>query len=250
MTGDSLRSVILTGFPSGFAATNCFIAAGAAGGDCVIVDPGQNALEPALSLAAEHELRPVAALVTHGHLDHMWSVTPLCQGAGIPAYIHPDDRHLLADPMAGVSAELKAQLTALSDGALDFHEPDDVRELTDGAVLELAGLRFTAHHAPGHTPGSIAFTLEVPDGAGVMLSGDLLFAGSIGRTDLPGGDSDQMAESLRRVCLSGPGTLDAPDEMIVLPGHGPQTSLGRERMTNPFLVGLDDGPTEWSVTGQ
>lgn len=233
--------MILTGFPSGFAATNCFIAAAQAGGDCIIVDPGQNALEPALELASEHGLTPVAALVTHGHLDHMWSVTPLCQGAGIPAFIHPDDRFLLADPMAGISSELRAQLASISDGKLDFYEPDDVRELVDGATLELAGLTLTAHHAPGHTRGSVAFTLDVPDTAGVMLSGDLLFAGSVGRTDLPGGDPQEMEQSLRRVCLSGPGTLNAPDEMVVLPGHGPQTTLGRERASNPFLAGLGAG---------
>ncbi len=109
-------------------------------------------------------------------------------------------------------------------------EPDDVKELTDGAKLRLAGLEFGVSHAPGHTKGSVTFGLpgsaDVPP---VMFSGDLLFAGSVGRTDLPGGDMAEMLDSLARVCLP----LD--DSTVVLSGHGPQTTIGQERATNPYL---------------
>jgi glyoxylase-like metal-dependent hydrolase (beta-lactamase superfamily II) len=115
-----------------------------------------------------------------------------------------------------------------------------VREATDGAALEVAGLRLVVDHTPGHTPGSITFRTPYDDGAGgpvegvseVMFSGDLLFAGSIGRTDLPGGDHAQMLQSLSDKVLS------LPDDVVVLPGHGEQTSIGRERATNPFLLEL------------
>jgi glyoxylase-like metal-dependent hydrolase (beta-lactamase superfamily II) len=125
-------------------------------------------------------------------------------------------------------------------GRLEWSEPDDVKPLADGEVVALAGLEITVDHAPGHTPGSVAFRLPGESVEGVpevMLSGDLLFAGSIGRTDLPGGDTDQMMASLARTVL----TLD--DGVVVLPGHGPQTTIGRERATNPFLRGLAPAPT-------
>jgi glyoxylase-like metal-dependent hydrolase (beta-lactamase superfamily II) len=113
-------------------------------------------------------------------------------------------------------------------GRLTFAEPADVRELADGTRLPLAGLELTVRHAPGHTGGSVAFALPAPD-APLFFSGDLLFAGSIGRVDLPGGDERQMMESLVRVVLP----LD--DGTEVLPGHGPPTTIGRERATNPYL---------------
>jgi glyoxylase-like metal-dependent hydrolase (beta-lactamase superfamily II) len=157
----------------------------------------------------------------------MWSVAPVCGARDIPAYIHPGDRALLADPARGLPLGPSQQLL----GGLRFTEPDDVRELTDGAVLSLAGLEITVDHAPGHTPGSVAFR----SGSAVMFSGDLLFAGSIGRTDLPGGDPAAMMDSLARVCLP------LPDETQVLPGHGPATTIGAERATNQFLAGLHPG---------
>jgi glyoxylase-like metal-dependent hydrolase (beta-lactamase superfamily II) len=113
-------------------------------------------------------------------------------------------------------------------GGLEFTEPDDVRELADGTVLNLAGLEITVNQAPGHTPGSVVFR----SGPAVMFSGDLLFAGSIGRTDLPGGDTAAMMDSLARVCLT------LPDETQVLPGHGPSTTIGVERASNQFLAAL------------
>jgi hydroxyacylglutathione hydrolase len=220
--------VLVAGFPAGSFAANCYLVAPAAGEECVIIDPGQDA-EPGIEAALrEHRLKPVAVILTHGHLDHVWSVAPVCGARDVPAYIHPDDRDLLSDPGKGLGVASSRLF-----GGLELSEPDDVRELANGTVLKLAGLEFTVDHAPGHTPGSVTFRTpagaEIPD---VMFSGDLLFEGSIGRTDLPGGSYAEILRSLARVCLS------MPDETVVLPGHGGQTTIGRERATNPFLADL------------
>lgn len=178
----------------------------------------------------EHKLLPVAVMVTHGHLDHMWSVTPVCESRDVPAYIHPADRHLLSNPLAGMSRDTEALFAQMTGGRMQFTEPDDVRTLDDGSVVDLAGLQFTVRHTPGHTPGSIVFLTDADgDIPPIMYSGDLLFAGSIGRTDLPGGSTDQMMWSLSTV------VLDQPGEMVVLPGHGEQTTIGHELRVNPFL---------------
>ncbi|MDL4777277.1 MULTISPECIES: MBL fold metallo-hydrolase [Thermomonosporaceae] len=224
--------MLVAGFPAGSFAANCYVVAPAAGEECVIVDPGEDAQGGIDDLLREHRLKPVAVLLTHGHIDHVWSVAPVCGAKDVPAYIHPDDRDLLTDPAKGLSLNAGQQFF----GGLTLTEPDDVKELADGDALELAGLSFTVGHAPGHTPGSVTFRTppagDVPD---VVFTGDLLFAGSIGRTDLPGGSYEEILASLSRVCLS------LPDEAAVLPGHGPQTTIGRERATNPFLKDLPRG---------
>jgi hydroxyacylglutathione hydrolase len=215
--------VLIAGFPAGSFAANCYILAPGRGEECLIIDPGQDA-EPGIDdVIARYGLRPVAALATHGHLDHIWSVAPVCGARDIPAYIHPADRDLLTDPAKGFSLAAGQQLL----GGLRFSEPDDVRGLTDGMTLELAGVSLKVDHAPGHTTGSVTFRL--PE---TIFTGDLLFAGSIGRTDLPGGDYRTILDSLARVCLP------LPDDTVVLSGHGPQTTIGAERAANPFLVGL------------
>jgi len=286
--------VLIAGFPSGVFAANCYVVAPGAGEECVIIDPGQDAEAGIEEILTAQRLKPAAVLLTHGHLDHVWSVAPVCGAKDIPAYIHPADRVLLSDPAKGFPLAQGQQLF----GGLEFTEPDDVRELTDGMTLDLVGLSIVVDHAPGHTEGSVAFRLPsaaeaaaagasrsmVPsiavnedssgpsdmDGAihsgggraataggrgagaagaggstgggstageaGVMFSGDLLFAGSIGRTDLPGGDHRAMLRSLARVCLT------LPDETIVLSGHGPQTTIGAERRGNPFLHGMKPAP--------
>jgi glyoxylase-like metal-dependent hydrolase (beta-lactamase superfamily II) len=203
-----------------------------AGEECVIIDPGQDAQPGIDEILARYRLKPIAVLLTHGHIDHIWSVAPVCGARGIPAYIHPDDRDLLSDPGKGLSLGANQQLF----GGLTFTEPDDVLVLSDGAKLTLAGVDFTVAHMPGHTEGSVTFGTEetageIRSGERVLFSGDLLFAGSIGRTDLPGGDHREILRSLER-------TLTLPDETIVLPGHGPQTTIGVERAHNPFLTGL------------
>jgi len=223
---EGARLVLITGFPSAAFGTNCYVVAPAAGEECVVVDPGVEVVQQLDELLREHRLQPVAVLLTHGHIDHTYSVTPVCGARGIPAYLHPGDDHMLADPMSGISP----QAAAVFGGRLEWTEPDDVKPLADGELLSLAGLEVTVDHAPGHTPGSVAFRLphdEVPE---VMLSGDLLFAGSIGRTDLPLSDPYAMDASLERFSsLTG--------ETTVYPGHGPATTIARELATNPFLSG-------------
>jgi glyoxylase-like metal-dependent hydrolase (beta-lactamase superfamily II) len=220
--------VLIAGFPAGLLAANCYVVAAGPGEQCLIVDPGQDAAAGIEEIVTRHRLRPAAVLLTHGHIDHVWSVAPVCGARNIPAYIHPDDRPLLTEPELGLALRPGQQLF----GGLTFSEPDDVRELTDGAVLDLAGVSVTVEHAPGHTPGSVTFRLPAAAEPGTMFSGDLLFAGSIGRSDLPGGDHAMLLDSLARVCLP------LPDETRVLAGHGPETTIGAERRTNPFLAGL------------
>lgn len=221
--------MLITGFPAQAFGTNCYVVATGPGEQCVIVDPGIGVLDELEEVLAEHRLHPAAVLLTHGHIDHTFSVAPVCGARGITAYVHPGDRELLADPAKGLSADL----TAMFGGRLPYTEPDDVAELTDGATMVLAGLEITVDHAPGHTGGSVLFRLP---GAGspweteqVCLSGDVLFAGSIGRTDLPGGSMPSMMTSLREKILP------LADDTVVLPGHGPATTIGQERVSNPYL---------------
>ena len=222
--------VLIAGFPAGPWGTNCFVVATGPGSECVVIDPGKDAMAGVDDVVREHHLQPVAVLLTHGHLDHMWSVTPVCEARDVPAYIHPADRHLLSDPMAGISGDTRLMFEQMTGGRLQFSEPEDVRMLDDGKSIDLAGLRFAVRHAPGHTPGSTVFLTDAAaDIPPIMYSGDLLFAGSIGRTDLPGGDTAQMMRSLAEV------VLPQPEEMVVLPGHGPQTTIGQELVANPFL---------------
>lgn len=224
--------MLVAGFPAGAFQTNCFVVAAGPGEPCVVVDPGQDAVEPLNALLAEHRLDPVAVLLTHGHFDHTFSVAPVCDGHDIPAWIHPDDRELLADPLKGLSAEA----ASFFGGRFELREPREVRPLTDGATLELAGIRLVVDHTPGHTPGSVIFSGRTGEGAELVLAGDTLFAGSIGRTDLPGGDHQRMMDSLREKLLT------RADDTLVLPGHGPTTTIGAERAANPYLRGLGSAP--------
>jgi hydroxyacylglutathione hydrolase len=222
--------VLVVGFPATAFGTNCYVLAPQAGEECVVVDPGVGVEAALEDVLREHRLRPVAVLLTHGHIDHTFSVTPVCGARGIPAYIHPDDDELLADPLLGLSPQSRHAF----GNSLEWTEPDDVVGLHDGSWLQLAGLELGVDHAPGHTRGSVLFrsAAGAPDGGDLLVSGDVLFAGSIGRTDLPGGDHPTMMRSLRTKILP------LADATTVLPGHGPQTSIGRERATNPFLLEL------------
>ncbi|QKT07261.1 MBL fold metallo-hydrolase [Gordonia sp. X0973] len=236
--------MLITGFPAGMFQTNCYIVsgdavAGGSGGDAVVIDPGQESAAQVQKLCAEHGLTPVAVLLTHGHLDHTWNAAQVCEEYGIPCYIHPADRPMLTDPSKGIGKTLGAVV-----GVLTFHEPEKVVEFGDEDEVELAGLRFSVELAPGHTQGSVLLGLDVPlddaaaeggadaGSARVVFSGDVLFQGSIGRTDLPGGDHQQLLDSIAARLLP------LPDDTLVLPGHGPQTTIGTERANNPFLAGL------------
>jgi glyoxylase-like metal-dependent hydrolase (beta-lactamase superfamily II) len=230
-----VRAVVATAFQ-----TNCFVVASGPGEQCVIVDPGIGVLAPLDAVLEAERLHPAAVLLTHGHLDHCFSVAPVCGARGVTAYVHPGDRAMIADPAKWLSAGVEAMF----GGRLPYAEPAEVAALPDGGTIVVAGLEITVDHAPGHTAGSVLFRLAgaatgldapaVPErlrgGDEICLAGDVLFAGSIGRTDLPGGSMAQMTRSLRDKILP----LD--DATVVLPGHGPATTIGRERRTNPYLL--------------
>ncbi len=226
-------------FPAAAFATNCYVLAAGPGEECLVVDPGIGVEAQLDDVLAKHRLRPAAVLLTHGHLDHVYSVTPVC-GGDTAAYIHEDDRYRLEDPIATLDRGLVAMLEQQFGAQATWREPDRVVTISDQQSLTLAGLDLTVRHAPGHTEGSVMFTLpQVPDRVGeetgttaTCVSGDVLFAGSIGRSDLAGGDPAAMERSLRSV------VLPLPDDMLVLPGHGPATTIGRERASNPYLQGL------------
>lgn len=193
--------------------TNCWLLSAEGSDDAVVVDPG---FEPArvhtlLEVAGK---RPVAVLATHAHLDHM-GTGGVFAGDAIPVFVHEADAIAFTDlPAWGAG------------GPNPLAEVKDLRTIADGDVLAFAGFSIEVVHTPGHTPGHCCFRTDA-----LLLSGDLVFAGSIGRSDFPNSDPDAMQESLRRF-------LTLPDELPVLPGHGPDTTVGRERISNPFLVGL------------
>ncbi len=226
-------------FPAQAFDTNCYVLAPQAGEECVIVDPGIGIEETLREVLTTHRLRPAAVLLTHGHVDHVYSVTPVC-GADTAAYIHTDDRYRLTDLLGQTDPGLVAMLEQQFGTRATWTDPTNVVEITDRTQLTLAGLTFEALHAPGHTEGSVMFGVDrVPDGLGgqvevdrTMISGDVLFAGSIGRTDLPGGSHEAMQRSLRDV------VLPLSDTTLVLPGHGPATTMAHERGTNPYLKDL------------
>src|SRR5687768_16600358 len=175
--------MLVVGFPAQAFGTNCFVVASAPGEQCVVIDPGIGVIDQLEAVLAQHRLQPAAVMLTHGHLDHTFSVTPVCGARGITAYIHPRDRELLKDPSKAInSVDPQVFLRGLP-----WSEPDDVAELTDGTTVSIAGLELLVDHAPGHTGGSVMFRMA---GSGerepLCFSGDVLFRDSIGRTDLPG----------------------------------------------------------------
>lgn len=205
-------------------ATNCWIIAPEKGSECIIVDPGMTDISAEVEMiVAEEGLKPVAVLLTHGHLDHTFSVKPLADGYGISAYIHSEDRRFIADPAGIHGAQFVEQLRGMH-----FEEPVKVENLKDGSQLDFLGMKIRAIHAPGHTRGSLMFLLNEE----TLISGDVLFAGSIGRTDLPTGSGSDMRNTLTKKVLP----LD--DSIRVLPGHGNETTIKYERKTNPYLKEL------------
>ena len=213
-------------------ATNCWIIASEARGECIIIDPGASDMSSTDTggITAEVELivseegfKPVAAILTHGHLDHTFSIKPLADGYEIPTYIHSEDRRYIADPAGILSPEFASHL-----GSMQLFEPARVELLRDGASLDFLGLNLRAIHAPGHTKGSLMFMVNDQ----VLISGDVLFAGSIGRTDLPSGSASEMRKTLTTKILP------LNDDIRVLPGHGPETTIKLERKRNPYLKEL------------
>ena len=210
--------------PAPMFATNCWVLASERGSECIIVDPGGPDVTPDIeSIIAQENLKPVAVLLTHGHLDHTFSVVPLADGYSIPAYIHSNDRLALTRPEVLHGADFMATLTGKT-----WSEPAQVEELRNNQLFEAVGLSIKAIHAPGHTSGSLMFLVNDE----VLLSGDVLFAGAIGRTDLAGGSHESMQKTLSTKVLT------LADHLRVLPGHGPDTTIEFERRTNPYLKEL------------
>lgn len=217
-------SVLVSSFAAPAFATNCWIIAPGEGQECIVIDPGMPDVSfDVMKIVLEHHLKPIATLVTHGHLDHTFSVVPVCEGYGIAAYVHSQDRVLLANP-----AQALSQVFASSLDGMTFAEPSDVRELRNGEILDFLDMKIEVLHAPGHTRGSVLFKINEE----ILVSGDVLFAGSIGRTDQPTGSSKDMQNTLRKKIMP------LPDHLRVLPGHGPETSIGHERRVNPYLKNL------------
>ncbi|HZD66821.1 MAG TPA: MBL fold metallo-hydrolase [Acidimicrobiales bacterium] len=228
--------MVVEGLSLWLAGTNAWIVAPRPGGECVVIDaPPQPG--PILERLAHHGLSLAALVATHGHVDHVGGVATVVRAqeaeraGAVPVHIHDADRHMLADPVgtSGAFGEL------LAAEELDLREPELVWGLDDGQSVTGAGMTFTALHTPGHTRGSTCLLLEVAGEAPILFSGDHLFAGSIGRTDLPGGSHEELMASMAAKVLP----LD--DAIRVLPGHGPTTTVGAERATNPFLLELQRG---------
>jgi glyoxylase-like metal-dependent hydrolase (beta-lactamase superfamily II) len=200
--------------PNGRFAENCFLVIDEPSGTCAIIDPGEEAGLIAHKVVAAG-VQPVGIWLTHAHVDHVVGVPRLRADTGAPVHLHPADR-VLYD-------HVPEQAVAFGMSAAPLPAPD--RPLAAGDVLRVGELAFRVRHAPGHSPGSVVF-----EGEGVAFAGDVLFQGSIGRTDLPGGDFDTLIKSIERELLT------LPDSTIVYTGHGPETTVGRERRTNPFLT--------------
>ena len=263
--GATVAFMLIEQIPLWFTETNAYLVApNGPGGDAVLIDAPPEP-DPIVERLSHHNLRLVALINTHGHVDHVGGVAEVlrhahdhlagrehqhhgtagdeivhqaldddgqaspeftvegAQASEVPVYIHPSDRHMLLDPV-GASGAFGSYL-----GDLDVSPPELICDLTDGEVVRGGGMSFTALHTPGHTKGSTCLLMEL-EGQQVLFSGDHLFAGSIGRTDLPGGSFEELMESMESKILP----LD--DRTAVLPGHGPTTTVGRERATNPFLA--------------
>ena len=219
--------MLISAFPAGLLQCNCYVLAQQPGSDAIVVDPGQRAMGPLRRILDENRLTPAAVLLTHGHIDHMWSAQKVSDTFGCPSFIHPEDRFMLTDPIKGIGPRLGQLLFSAV-----FSEPKQVVELDrDGDKIDLADITVTVDHTPGHTRGSVVFRLSGDD-SDVVLTGDTLFERSIGRTDLFGGSGRDLLNSIvdKLLVLS--------DKTVVLPGHGNPTTIGAERRANPFLQGL------------
>lgn len=210
MTEIEVRGLALGPFQA-----NCYLARRRGARRALVIDPGAEADRVRKALA-DWDAAPEALLLTHGHADHVGAVAELWTEEGPPVYLHPDDRPLYD----------RAREQAAAFGIRVPAPPPPDAELRDGQRLELAGIPLEVRHAPGHSPGGVVFVAD-----GHAFVGDCVFQGSIGRTDLPGGDAGTLLRSIREKILTLPG------ETILWPGHGPETTVEREATTNPFLTG-------------
>lgn len=194
--------------------SNCYLVATDPGPGVLVVDPGDE--DPAIDAALSEMGDPAAILLTHAHLDHVAGVARLKTRHDVPIYLHPADRPLY-DRFADQAASFGLPASPL---------PAPEEELADGQRLEVAGIRLEVRHAPGHSPGGVVLAAD-----GFAFVGDCIFAGSIGRTDLPGGDLSTLMTSIREQILT------LPEETVLLSGHGPETTVSVEARSNPFLTG-------------
>lgn len=212
----SQSDIDVRGLTVGPVESNCYLARVPGGSRAVVIDPGA---EPRRIVAALESwgADPTAILLTHGHMDHVGAVADLVREFDVPVHLHPDDRTLY---------DGAAEHAAAWGLEIDRPPPPD-RELEHGRTLREAGIELEVRHAPGHSPGGVVFA-----GDGHAFVGDCVFAGSVGRVDLPGGDGDVLLSSIRDQILS------LEDDTVLWPGHGPRTTVEREARTNPFLAGV------------
>lgn len=231
----------ILGVPLGRWQTNCYLIGDRDTGRAVIIDPGEGATKVVNDLLSSLELTLDGILLTHGHIDHLWSIPELARQHETPVLLHPLDRWLFDNPAATFGGEAEVLIEQFG---LDWDPPTAyLRDINDHDTLHIANTSFRVAHTPGHTPGSVTFLIddtaatpltfalagvdETPEK--VLFSGDLLFQGSVGRTDFPRGSTEDLLEAIATRVMT------LPDDTLVLAGHGPDTTVGEERATNPFL---------------
>lgn len=215
----SQSDIDVRGLTVGPVESNCYLARLPGASRAVVVDPGAEAGR-IVSALDEWGAEPTAILLTHGHMDHVGAVAALVREFDVPVHLHPDDRTLYDG----------APEHAAAWGLEIAQPPPPDRELTHGQTVREAGIELEVRHAPGHSPGGVVFVVD-----GHAFVGDCVFAGSVGRVDLPGGDGDTLLASIREQILG------LPAGTVLWPGHGPKTTVEREARTNPFLAGARPG---------
>lgn len=240
-----MADVSITAVALGRWQTNCVVVSDHATRRAFVVDPGEGGAEQVPPLLARLDVEVEAILLTHGHLDHAWAVPALAEELDVGVHLHPADRYLWDNPAATFGVPDEAAIATLRDQfGLDWAPPTErLLDVADGDELAIAGFDLRVDHAPGHTPGSVTFLVRDVPGADVhvavggqqaaadqvLVAGDFLFAGSIGRTDFPRGSREEMDASLRRHLPA------LAEDTLVVPGHGPETTIGHELATNPFV---------------
>lgn len=205
--------------PLGVMQTNCYIIENP-DRDCIIFDPGSEG-EKLIAWLNKNKLQPIAILLTHAHFDHIGAVDEVRDYFKIPVYIHENEKHWLSDPMLNGSQYFRMPNLMYAKQAENL--------LTKEGKIKLESFDFFVYETPGHSPGSVSYYFNTD---GFVVSGDALFKGSIGRTDLPEGNHSQLLQSIHERLLT------LPEETIVLPGHGPSTTIEEEMNSNPFLNGF------------